>query len=287
MVDQLFGTAHGFVVSIDAFGEAQVMPLGPALAEIKGILNSKRVWLPGLKTFDLLRSQTINPSSLSSAEPRIADHTLRHGGKPGYIDWIESLESLCRHLYKLLKLSEQEKSYTERSGIATSFRQLHTALQHLRAELGDPDSPLRKPSSSTFRDRQLSDLLDRRLPEILDTCSYILVDESIWGPSEASHHIAAVMQEMIIKMKDVNMDIDRLLDSVQLHGDERPATANVAKSSLGIEHIKDKVDAIATRVFAWKDSGVYEESEDANWSAFKYELEKEGFSPQVLRRHQV
>ena len=91
-------------------------------------------------------------------------------------------------------------------------------------------------------------------------------------------------------MANINLikaDVENFLDSVQLHSDQKPSTANVVKPGLGIEHIKDKVDAIATRVFAWKDSGVYEESGDADWSAFKYELEKEGFSPQVLRRHQV
>jgi hypothetical protein len=80
------------------------------------------------------------------------------------------------------------------------------------------------------------------------------------------------------------------LDTVQLHN---PATKPAAvvdpaaeSSSTGLEDIKDKLDAVAKKVFSRRDTG-FQDGEHILWQEFKTELEKEGFSPEVLRKHKV
>lgn len=48
MVNESTGEVYGYVISIDVFGEAQVMPLGSVMLSIKEKLNAVRVWLPSL-----------------------------------------------------------------------------------------------------------------------------------------------------------------------------------------------------------------------------------------------
>ncbi len=54
-----------------------------------------------------------------------------------------------------------------------------------------------------------------------------------------------------------------------------------------MNNIKDKVDAIAAKLFhRRRDSGFSEDGEDL-WQQFRYELEKEGFSKDVLFKNKV
>ena len=61
----------------------------------------------------------------------------------------------------------------------------------------------------------------------------------------------------------------------------------VGQDEVGLDAIQQKVDAIATRLFSRPSNTSFSAGDDTLWQDFKSELEKEGFSPQVLHKHKV
>jgi len=55
---------------------------------------------------------------------------------------------------------------------------------------------------------------------------------------------------------------------------------------IDLDSIKDKVDAIATRICHFKDTDSADDDEEL-WQKFRDELIKDGFSEDVLRQNQV
>ncbi|KAH8172589.1 hypothetical protein LIA77_06844 [Sarocladium implicatum] len=286
VVERANGAVHGFVVSVDAFGEAQVMPIEDVVEEIPKVLSADQGLSSNLADNSKSRPnpQMARQSSDLSARLQNVGLTQRHDA----LLRIAVLEKCCRSLYVQLSPSGHERNSPERQEIATSVRQLLKTLRHLRVEVFDPDSSLYSRIGNSSQSRQLTFVLDR--------CQYLLGLEqglaqssakgSAWRRGESNSHNAAVMREMTANIVNIKEEIEMLLDTVQLQVADNRTPARAAGQSLGIDSIKDKVDAIATRVYAWKDRSVYEDNEDKGWSAFKTELEKEGFSPEVLQRHQ-
>lgn len=193
---------------------------------------------------------------------------------------IAAVDALARTLYLRAK-----QSGLPFSSVAASVRNIHLALRHLRIEAADNDSLLNSPSASLYA---------RQLSPLVEDCDFTLTQlESLLGKYGDGRAVMAddervrdrrldTLQQKLLADKS---SVELFLDAVQLHAENRPR--RVVDGEKGLEGIKDKVDDIATRLFRNRDTGNFAENEDELWQEFKAELEKEGFSPQVLRKHKV
>lgn len=174
--------------------------------------------------------------------------------------------------------------------IATVVRRLHTVLRHLKVEAEDPDSLLNADSASVYA-RQLTPIVedcDFTLKQ-LDTILEKYGDSSSGETNSSSGGIEAREKDMIAlvrtKLANQKTNIDVFLDTVQLHNPAKTRRV-IDNSSVNLDEIKDKVDAIATRLFRRRDSGFSDDGESL-WQEFQIELEKEGFSKAVLQKNKV
>lgn len=150
--------------------------------------------------------------------------------------------------------------------IANAVQQLHNALRHLRVEAADPDSPL---SGGSYI---------HQVAPLVDDCGVAL------RQLEDALHDGRRGEQIAGRVRRLRERIDGFLDAVQLQS--RATIPPAAQDQSSLEGIKDKVDNVAERVFSRRDSG-FSEDEDSVWREFKTELEKEGFSPEVLKKHKV
>lgn len=166
--------------------------------------------------------------------------------------------------------------------VTDAVRQIHVALRHLRIEAADPDSLLASHDS----------IYSRQLRPLVDSCANTLgrLEDALEEHDEGEGHDdgrdsdAAGLRTARIRLRGEKASLDGFLDAVQLQKSKAAATVNTDEGTL--ERIQDKVDEVAKRVFSRRDSG-FEDDEDHVWKEFKAELEKEGFSSVVLRKHRV
>lgn len=203
------------------------------------------------------------------------------------VEHIDAVDAFARNLYLRLKQSPSSNADPPLDDVALAVRHLHLALRHLRVEAADRDSLLNRPDSAALHARQLESIVEdcgfhlRQLDTALAT-----IDIYEGSSSEAR---AERLGNLRAKIANEKTSVDMFLDTVQLRNPaDRPAGL-VDGSQTGLENIKDKVDAIANRLFAQRSGNAngasLTDDEDKLWQEFKSELEKEGFSPQVLRRH--
>ncbi|KAF6807668.1 hypothetical protein CSOJ01_08032 [Colletotrichum sojae] len=188
---------------------------------------------------------------------------------------IGAVDAIARALFRRAKTAGPEFA-----DIATVVRRLHTVLKHLKAEAEDPDSLLNAGSSATVYVRQLTPLVEdcdftfKQLDTILEK----------YGGADRLEERERDMVAMIrTKLANQKTNIDMFLDTIQLHNPGK-AQRIVDEQGGNLDNIKDKVDAIAARLFARRDSGIGDDEEDL-WQQFRAELEKEGFSKDVLRKN--
>ncbi|KAF5018099.1 hypothetical protein F66182_9938 [Fusarium sp. NRRL 66182] len=194
---------------------------------------------------------------------------------------IDAVDTLARTLY--LRAKQSGLPFTD---VANAVRNLHLALRHLRIEAADQDSVLNNAHASS------SSLYARQLAPLVQDCDFTLAQlESLldkYGDGRAvmpederlRDDRISVMKQKLVSDKT---SVDLFLDAVQLHAENRPT--EVVQGQEGLENIKDVVDKIATNLFRNRSESSFTEDEDDMWRGFKTELEKEGFSPQVLRKH--
>lgn len=177
---------------------------------------------------------------------------------------IDTVDAYARTLYI------RTRQNPSLSDIGDAVHQIHVALRHLRVEAADPDSLLANPES----------IYSRQLRPLVDSCSNTL------GQLEDALESGSGLSTARSRLRGEKASIDGFLDAVQLQKSKAvvPVIVNTDQSSL--ERIKDKVDDVAKRVFSRRDSG-FADDEDRVWKEFKAELEKEGFSPTVLKQHKV
>ncbi|XP_044718903.1 uncharacterized protein HRG_07468 [Hirsutella rhossiliensis] len=198
----------------------------------------------------------------------------------GSLQHIDAVDAFARTLF----LRAQKHPARPLSDTALAVRQLHLALRHLRVEAADPDSLLNQGPDSTVYARQVQ--------PIVQDCDFALKQlETVLDRYDASggRHLDALADRVAAvrsRLENEKMSVDMLLDTVQLHNPAHaPSDHMLHGSDAGLERIKDKVDDIAARLFGRRDLGGTIGDEDRLWQEFKSELEKEGFSPQVLRQH--
>ncbi|CCF43085.1 hypothetical protein CH063_12893 [Colletotrichum higginsianum] len=189
---------------------------------------------------------------------------------------LSVVDAFARALYRRAKTSGPDFA-----DVSTVVRRLHTVLKHLRVESEDPDSLLNSDASSVYA---------RQLAPLVEDCDFALKQlETIlekYGEATRLEERELDMVAMIrTKLANQKTNIDMFLDTVQLHNPSK-AQRIVDEQGGNLDNIKDKVDAIAARLFARRDSGISEDDEDL-WQQFRTELEKEGFSKDVLRKNKV
>lgn len=171
---------------------------------------------------------------------------------------IDAVDAFARTLF--VRAREYSPS------VANAVQQLHIALRHLRVEAADPDSPL---SGGSYT---------HQVAPLVDDCGAAL------RQLEDALHDGRRGEQIAGQVRRLRERIDGFLDAVQLQS--RATIPPAAHDQSSLEGIKDKVDTVAQRVFERRDSG-FPEDEGSLWREFKTELEKEGFSPEVLKKHKV
>lgn len=231
--------------------------------------------------------------------------TIPNGSNTSTASSIESLDASARQLYRRARTAGH--AFAE---IATVVRGLHTILKHLRVEAEDPDSLL---NTSPTGDNRNS-LYARQLAPIVEDCDFTLKQlETIlekYGGSgdsdtETSHadggrraggrrskEVEDREKDMIAlirtKLANQKTNIDIFLDTVQLHNPVKARRALQNTDGEQLDAIKDQVDEIATKLFHnRRDAAGGGDDDEELWQQFSTELEKAGFSSEVLRNNKV
>lgn len=189
------------------------------------------------------------------------------------------------------------------SALAPPTRSLATALKHLKFEAADPDSVLNGPREGVYL---------RQLGPVLEDCDFALRQvEAVLEKDErgllGDEEREGVVRVVGRRLGGVRVGVELFLDTVQLQSGETDAVrageeedregaggwgsgggGGGGEGMRNLDDIKDKVDAIAKKIFARRDSGLGDDDdEDALWERFRDELVREGFAPEVLRKHKV
>jgi hypothetical protein len=234
--------------------------------------------------------------------------TVSNGTATTTASTIESLDAFARQLYRRTRTAGHDFS-----DIATVVRGLHTVLKHLRVEAEDPDSLL-NPLNPTGNNRD--SLYARQLTPIVEDCDFTLkqletilekyggagsgdseddVEQNSTDGSRRRHgrrskEVESREKDMIAlirtKLANQKTNIDIFLDTVQLHNPIKARRPLQNPDDQQLDAIKDQVDEIATRLFHRR-GAVGGEDDEELWQQFRTELEKAGFSSQVLRRNKV
>lgn len=189
------------------------------------------------------------------------------------------------------------------AALTSAIRDLQKALGYLHTEVLDPDSLLNQPNSASHEGR--SDVYAREVSSLVEDSDFTLkkVDTILeryatpgnGGPAgssgqprrevdvqERDTRIELAQKEMASQKTRINM----FLDTIQLHNPARNRQALENTSDHDLDSIKDKLDAVAGRVFRERTSPVTPHGDDL-WQEFKRELEKEGFSSEKLHKNKV
>ncbi|KAK5636974.1 hypothetical protein RRF57_012686 [Xylaria bambusicola] len=218
---------------------------------------------------------------------------------PAILASIDTLDAFARKLYRRAR-----NAGSSFEAVATVVRDLHTVLKHLKVEAEDPESLLNSETSAIYT-RQLAPIiedaefalkqLDTILERYFDGSSsgssvsgegerHIIVNDSDKGWTMLDNLELDRVDLIRSKLASQKLSIDMFLDTVQLHNPSKSRQL-VDTTSTDLEAIKDKVDAIASRLCQRKNSG-FGENEDQLWEQFRDALEEEGFSKEVLRKNQ-
>jgi hypothetical protein len=184
--------------------------------------------------------------------------------------------------------------------VAAAVRGLKKALGHLHSEAEDPDSLLNQPGSANQPGRSAA--YARQLTSLVEDSDLVLTQvETIlkkYGDNGNSVAPNGSRSDVEMQERDGRIDvlqkevtsqklkIDMFLDTVQLHNPSKNQQVLDNTDDSELDQIKDKVDAVAARLFRSKSSPI-EGHKDDMWQEFREELEKEGFSKEVLRENKV
>lgn len=204
---------------------------------------------------------------------------------------IDKVDAFARQLLRRVR-----NAGAEFSDVSMIVLGLHTVLKHLKAEAEDPGSLLNSGDKSRYI-RQLTPVLEdceftlQQLHTILERSGGNGSGSDGDGRDARSRSLSGFERDKIVlirtKLENQKLNIDMFLDTVQLHNPARSHPA-VDTSNANLDSIKDKVDAIATRIFQRESSNASADVvDDELWLQFRDELEREGFSRDVLRRNQV
>ena len=187
---------------------------------------------------------------------------------------IDAVDAFARTLFI------RAKQISSLSEVAEAVKQLHGALRHLRVEVSDPDSLINDARSSEAAE------FSRQLPNIVEDCEFTLSQlERLLDDEDNAFGSRATSVRR--KLRNERDNINDFLDDVQLFSQTRkPSTALISGREPGLDDIKDKLDNVARRIFSNRTNNS-PTGDDGLWREFETELEKEGFSKEVLHEHKV
>lgn len=196
------------------------------------------------------------------------------------VQHIDAVDAFARTLY----LRTKQIPSPAFDDVALAVRQLHLSLRHLRFEAADKESLLNQPDAPVYA---------RQLQPIVQDCEFALKQlEAVLERHDAAPDRASIdalsdrIASVRAKIAHEEMSVAMFLDTVQLRPQHAPA-APLQQDDVSLDTIQQKVDAIATRLFSRPSNSSFSAGDDTLWQDFKSELEKEGFSPQVLHQHKV
>lgn len=179
--------------------------------------------------------------------------------------------------------------------VASTVRALRKDLGYLHAEARDPESALNRPGASGQ-----GAVYARQLTSILEDTDFALKQADTMLKKYGDAGDGQTRRDVDRQERDSKLDlvgrelasqrtkIDLFLDTVQLHTPTRNRKALEHASSHELERIKDKVDSVAARIFRHKAKhSPVDGSDQDTWKEFRTELEKEGFSSDVLKKNKV
>lgn len=189
---------------------------------------------------------------------------------------IEGVHAITRDLYRRAK-----EAGPEFDNAVTVVRRLHAVLKHLKAEAEDTESHLNASERSV--------IYQRKLTRIVEDCEFTLHSlEALLKKHADAPQLddteRAKLDTVVSQLTNEKNSIDVFLDTVQLPNVSQRV---VDPNDTGLDAIKDKVDAIATRLRQKRDGEGFHTDDDEMWQQFKVELEKEGFSTEVLTKNKV
>ncbi|KAF4333541.1 hypothetical protein FBEOM_12653 [Fusarium beomiforme] len=184
-----------------------------------------------------------------------------------HLDQLDAILRLVSSSYR--RIGAYGSDFAE---VATKLYNLATTLVRLRDEVVHIKQSYSLHLHSLIEDW---DLAIRRINAILDTHHE---DKKV--SDEKQPHKGDGLRPIESSSAGKKMAIELLLDSIQL---QNPQFYD--KRQADLEDIKDKVDLIATHLFANREAGSISGENDDLWRHFQVLLEKEGFSPQVLTKN--
>ena len=219
---------------------------------------------------------------------------------PAVLASIDTVDAFARKLFRRAR-----NAGSSFEAVATVVRDLHTVLKHLKVEAEDPESLLNSDASAIyerqlvphiedteFHLKQLDTILERYFDGGSGSSStsgdgdrHVIVNDSDKGWTMLDSFELDKVDLIRSKLANQKVQIDLFLDTIQLHNPSKSRQL-MDTSSTDLDAIKDKVDAIASRLCQRKDLGSGE-NEEQLWEQFRDALEEEGFSKDVLRKNQV
>ncbi|KAK4178023.1 hypothetical protein QBC36DRAFT_119990 [Triangularia setosa] len=215
---------------------------------------------------------------------------------------VESVGALARQSHRRSRTAGPD--FVKLSKAVGSFQKV---LKHLHDEVQDADSLLNQPGPSNH-DGPNGVYLEE-LTRLVKESDYTLkqvntIIEKYGGASTVSDGVGSdsrdpskardedptekalkvdLVRERVVSQK---AKLDNFLDTVQLNNPSKVHHALVKSDNTAqMEDIKNKVDAVANRLFQKRRGSPVGEVQEELWQEFRTELENEGFSPGVLRNN--
>jgi len=191
---------------------------------------------------------------------------------------LDGVDAFARDLYHRSKTAGPDFDTA-----TTAVRRLHSVLKHVKAEIEDAESFINASERST--------LYQRKLTRIVEDCEFTLQSlEAILDKNRDGNAVdddtRRKVSTIASQLAEDKIAIDDFLDTVQLPSKPQKA---VDTHNGSVDVIKEKVDAIAARLCRPRngDSSNDNHDDDTRWHEFQEELEKEGFSKDVLEKNKV
>lgn len=194
---------------------------------------------------------------------------------------VESVHAYARQLLRDVKRVNNEAD-APLKWMEEDLKGLHQVLKYLHVESQDQDSVLKDTSRDNIYAKRLASAVedsDEALREVDDILHQ-------YGDGRDGVIDRLQLRLNLLDLESPTRKISKLLDAVQVHNPENAQEVLDHTDGKQLEMIKDKLERVATRMFQNRASPTTEMREDT-WQTFKEELEKEGFSPEILRKNKV
>lgn len=211
--------------------------------------------------------------------------TVPPGDSYSNIPTVESAYAYARQLLRDVKRANIEADAPQPlKWMEEDLTGLYKALKNLHVESQDQDSVLK----DTSRD---DNIYAKRLASAVEDSDEALreVDDIIhqYGDGRDGVNDHLQLRLNLLDLESPTRKISKLLDAVQVHNPENAQEVLDHTDGKQLDMIKDKLERVATRMFQNRAGSPTTDMREDTWQTFKEELEKEGFSPEILKKNKV